>query len=448
MKDSYTDGFFNVSKKNGFLPKRQPLSRLPEKYNSIQNIIDNIPEIVKGNKDFNSYLTFLHNLNTLVKNETDEFLIQALYRAYSFITATYVLLPSHREIMSSGNYGEALGRVPDYLSIPLHTLAEKLNVFPWLEYHYGYGLGNYHTKDGTDNMEWDNLDASCKFTGSSDETGFILSHVYINVRSNDLVGNIFDVLNTDNFSKLKELYEVMVDMNKRRQIMWKVSNYKNYTHFRTFIMGIKDNKDIFPNGLVFEGVSEDPIEYRGETGAQDDIIPTCDIFSGVTKYYPENKLTDYLMDLRKYRPKCVQAFFKDLEEECKESVFEKLKKANDYENMVYLLAFVNEIYNFRSGHWQFVLKYIMKNTKYSKATGGTPITTWLPNQIEACLLYEQELIKYIGDNNDSKLYNDIKNSFTMKVDILNNQMAEISKNDFNIDIVCKINNDLCDKDFV
>ena len=36
----------------------------------------------------------------------------------------------------------------------------------------------------------------------------------------------------------------------------------------------------------------------------------------------------------------------------------------------------------------------------------------------------------------------------MKVDILNNQMAEISKNDFNIDIVCKINNDLCDKDFV
>ena len=49
--------------------------------------------------------------------------------------------------------------------------------------------------------------------------------------------------------------------------------------------------------------------------------------------------------------------------------------------MCYLLAIVEEIYKFRNGHWQFVQKYIVANTKYAKATGGTPIFSWIPNQI-------------------------------------------------------------------
>ena len=55
--------------------------------------------------------------------------------------------------------------------------------------------------------------------------------------------------------------------------------------------------------------------------------------------------------------------------------------------MCYLLAIVEEIYKFRNGHWQFVQKYIMSNTKYAKATGGTPIISWIPNQIKSVLNY-------------------------------------------------------------
>jgi len=32
-----------------------------------------------------------------------------------------------------------------------------------------------------------------------------------------------------------------------------------------------------------------------------------------------------------------------------------------------------------------VKSYIIENIKYPKATGGTPITTWLPNNIGAVL---------------------------------------------------------------
>ena len=111
-----------------------------------------------------------------------------------------------------------------------------------------------------------------------------------------------------------------------------------------------------------------------------------DIFTGIVDFYPDNKLTEYLLDLRTYRPKCIQNFFVDLREHYnKNPLFKQLTDAKCYEGLVYLLKIVDEVYLFRNGHWQFVQKYIMSNTKYAFATGGTPITTWLINQIESVL---------------------------------------------------------------
>jgi indoleamine 2,3-dioxygenase len=50
-----------------------------------------------------------------------------------------------------------------------------------------------------------------------------------------------------------------------------------------------------------------------------------------------------------------------------------------------MLQNMHSTFRFRHQHWGMVRKYIIDNTKYPRATGGTPITTWLPNQIGACL---------------------------------------------------------------
>jgi indoleamine 2,3-dioxygenase len=105
----------------------------------------------------------------------------------------------------------------------------------------------------------------------------------------------------------------MKQMNERRKEMWKASRWQRYNDFRIFIMGVKGNTELFGDGVVYENVWDEPKAFRGQTGAQDDIIPMQDIFSGVIFYYPENELTKYLLDLRLYRPTCVQDFFKDLE---------------------------------------------------------------------------------------------------------------------------------------
>jgi indoleamine 2,3-dioxygenase len=59
-------------------------------------------------------------------------------------------------------------------------------------------------------------------------------------------------------------------------------------------------------------VDDKPRYYRGETGAQDSIVPSTDTLMGMP--YPENKLTEYLMDLRAYRPMDHRAYLKWLKE--------------------------------------------------------------------------------------------------------------------------------------
>lgn len=80
-------------------------------------------------------------------------------------------------------------------------------------------------------------------------------------------------------------------------------------------MGIQGNDEIFPNGVVYEGVFNNiPQYYRGETGAQDSIIPSADNAFGLK--YPRNQLTEYLFELRDYRPKPHKDFIDDLKVLC------------------------------------------------------------------------------------------------------------------------------------
>ena len=61
--------------------------------------------------------------------------------------------------------------------------------------------------------------------------------------------------------------------------------------------------------------------FRGETGAQDSIIPSIDSFFQLI--YPKNELTEYLFDLRKYRPKDHEAYIQFMKENSEKLEFKK-----------------------------------------------------------------------------------------------------------------------------
>ena len=450
--DRYSDNFFEVNHLNGFLPKKSPLAVLPERYSELQVLIDEMP-IKKANGQggllstegaIEDAVKKLKNYKDLVKNEDDIFINQALFRAYAFLTSAYLLAPSHFSFQKTKKYGKAHRLLPSQLSEPFVLVSEKLDVYPFIDYHYAYSLGNYVKIDSSKGYEWENLAMAAKFSGMDDERGFIMLHVDINQHSPQLVGSILDFIKSKDNSgvnqSLNNCLSSMKSINERRQIMWQASRWKHYNDFRVFIMGIKGNDEIFGDGVIYEGVSEEPVQYRGQTGAQDNIIPTADIFTGVINYYPSNDLTKYLLDLRSYRPKCIQNFLSDLKDEMKENrLFNSIKKSENEEGLCLLIQILDEIYYFRNGHWQFVQKYIMANTKYAKATGGTPIISWIPNQITAVLNYMSDVLELIPDNSsflDKALFTQ---QLSKKISLLEKQLQLLHGDNYNAEDVFALN---------
>ena len=450
--DRYSDNFFEVNHLNGFLPKKSPLAVLPDRYSELQVLIDEMP-IKKANGQggllsiegaIENAVKKLKNYKDLVKNEDDIFINQALFRAYAFLTSAYLLAPSHFSFQKTKKYGKAHRLLPSQLSEPFVLVSEKLDVYPFIDYHYAYSLGNYVKIDSSKGYEWENLAMAAKFSGMDDERGFIMLHVDINQHSPQLVGSILDFLKSKDNSgvnqSLNNCLSSMKSINERRQIMWQASRWKHYNDFRVFIMGIKGNDEIFGDGVIYEGVSEEPVQYRGQTGAQDNIIPTADIFTGVIDYYPSNDLTKYLLDLRSYRPKCIQNFLSDLKDEMKENrLFNSIKKSENEEGLCLLIQILDEIYYFRNGHWQFVQKYIMANTKYAKATGGTPIISWIPNQITAVLNYMSDVLELIPDNSsflDKALFTQ---QLSKKISLLEKQLQLLHGDNYNAEDVFALN---------
>ena len=450
--DRYSDNFFEVNHLNGFLPKKSPLAVLPERYSELQVLIDEMP-IKKANGQggllstegaIEDAVKKLKNYKDLVKNEDDIFINQALFRAYAFLTSAYLLAPSHFSFQKTKKYGKAHRILPSQLSEPFVLVSEKLDVYPFIDYHYAYSLGNYVKIDSSKGYEWENLAMAAKFSGMDDERGFIMLHVDINQHSPQLVGSILDFIKSKDNSgvnqSLNNCLSSMKSINERRQIMWQASRWKHYNDFRVFIMGIKGNDEIFGDGVIYEGISEEPVQYRGQTGAQDNIIPTADIFTGVIDYYPSNDLTKYLLDLRSYRPKCIQNFLSDLKDEMKENrLFNSIKKSENEEGLCLLIQILDEIYYFRNGHWQFVQKYIMANTKYAKATGGTPIISWIPNQITAVLNYMSDVLELIPDNSsflDKALFTQ---QLSKKISLLEKQLQLLHGDNYNAEDVFALN---------
>ena len=450
--DRYSDNFFEVNHLNGFLPKKSPLAVLPERYSELQVLIDEMPIKKANGQDgllaiegaIEDAVKKLKNYKDLVKNEDDIFLNQALFRAYAFLASAYLLAPSHFSFQKTKKYGKAHRVLPSQISEPFVLVSKKLDVYPFLDYHYAYSLGNYVKIDDSKGYEWENLAMAAKFSGMDDERGFIMLHVDINQHSPQLIGSILDFINAkDNHGvnqSLDNCLSSMKSINERRQIMWEASRWKHYNDFRVFIMGIKGNNEIFGDGVIYEGVSEEPVQYRGQTGAQDNIIPTADIFTGVINYYPSNDLTQYLLDLRSYRPKCIQNFLSDLKDEMKENrLFSSIKKTNNEEGLCILIQILDEIYYFRNGHWQFVQKYIMANTKYAKATGGTPIISWIPNQITAVLNYMSDVLELIPDNSsfiDKALFSE---QLSKKISLLEKQLQLLHGDNYNAEDVFALN---------
>jgi len=175
----------------------------------------------------------------------------------------------------------------------------------------------------------------------------------------------------------------MTEINALMDGMWNKCKPGDYSSFRTFIFGIT-SQSMFPNGVVYEGYSEEPMSFRGESGANDSIIPLCDNLLQVTM--PQTPLTDILQDFRQYRPGNHREFLAWVHQRAADiSLRDFALDPSSPESAALYLHALNQVRDCRWRHWCFTREFILKKSKHPTATGGSPIVTWLPNQLQAVL---------------------------------------------------------------
>lgn len=294
-----------------------------------------------------------------------------------------------------------------------------------MEYAGSYALFNYRLEDPKAGLDYSNLRLIRAFEHgldpSSSEAGFVLVHVDMVKNSGPLVSGTMDCLDSlspsgphatdpvpqrEAFNKgLRTVLETMKKVNATMETMWGKSKPSSYTSFRTFIFGIT-SQSMFPNGVVYEGVNDNkPMSFRGESGANDSMIPLMDNLLCLP--LPDTPLTEILRDFREYRPSNHRAFLQMVKERALEVdtrgfVLADADGASGEERAALAesrrlwLQVLNEVRDFRWRHWCFAREYIIKKTSHPTATGGSPIVTWLPNQLEAVLDEMTAIYKQAG----------------------------------------------------
>jgi len=166
--------------------------------------------------------------------------------------------------------------------------------------------------------------------------------------------------------------------------MWTHSRPADYLSSRTFIFGIT-NQSMFPHGVGYPCHNDNqPMSFRGHAGATGSMMPLRDGLLRIPM--PIKPPSQILKPFGSYRPKPHREFLAWVRETSRElGVREYCTEEGQVETAVLYLRLLDAVRSFRWRHWLFAREYIIRRSKHPTATGGSPIVTWLPNQLFAVM---------------------------------------------------------------
>jgi indoleamine 2,3-dioxygenase len=94
---------------------------------------------------------------------------------------------------------------------------------------------------------------------------------------------------------------------------------------------------LFERGVVYEGVSDKSMAFRGESGSNDGLIPSLDNLCEVTARLPANELTDTLREFRAYRPAAQRVYLEALEHRATEARIVEFSRGDKESQALYVL---------------------------------------------------------------------------------------------------------------
>ncbi|KAH6631099.1 hypothetical protein B0J18DRAFT_363251 [Chaetomium sp. MPI-SDFR-AT-0129] len=421
---------FMVTTTRGFLPRADPIVTLPAEFAPLESILQRMPvqtlsgepgllaPPAEGSDEKGGKLGAvvdggeLPDLTEAVEKYKGNLpLMNALYRDYSFLASAYLLEPCHERFVRGEEYGLGREVLPACVARPIARCAELCGFKPFMEYAGSYALYNYRLVDPSLGLAPSNVRLIRAFERgldpTSSEAGFVLVHIDMVKHTGPLVAGAVGCIHAAQArqlqggsekeklnASLEQVLTALRNINSTMETMWSRSRPTEYTSFRTFIFGIT-SQSMFPHGVIYRGVTEfgeKPVSFRGESGANDSIVPLVDNLLAIPM--PETPLTEILRDFRSYRPGEHRGFLEWVREAGGEAglkgwVWDVSSGNGDDEegkkSRALWIQVLDQVREFRWRHWCFAREYILKRTSHPTATGGSPIVTWLPNQLAAVM---------------------------------------------------------------
>jgi len=382
---------FDVSPERGFLPRRDPLATLTDRWPAVLNdLAQALPKLLAA-RQLRAYVDALRESWSSSRGNRDLDELRSAARILSFAGHGYVWEDPQRPT----------DRIPASLAVPWHHVMKKLGRPPVLSYA-SYALDNWRRLDPTRPIELGNITLLQNFLGGLDEEWFVLVHVDIEAKAGKALAGIAQALRAaraDNPDEVMLCLHTVAAAEEQmhhtlRRMPERCDPYIYYNRVRPYIHGWKDNPTL-PRGVVYDGVEDfqgAPQHFRGETGAQSSIIPALDAAFGVP--HAEDPLRQYLAEMRDYMPPKHRAFI------------ETVEGLNDASGKALLFGYVRDrrerhpklweafrecvrlLARFRETHLDYADRYIHQQHQRSVSnptgvgTGGTPFMTYLKKHLE------------------------------------------------------------------
>jgi hypothetical protein len=131
--DDHSLAAFMVSTTRGFLPRQEPLVKLPHEFEAVDTLLQRMPvKTLSGEPGLLATFTFgetvdkeLPDLSAEVEKYRDDLVVMnALYRDYSFLASAYLLEPCHERFLKGEPYGLGRQTLPRNIALPIVKVAE------------------------------------------------------------------------------------------------------------------------------------------------------------------------------------------------------------------------------------------------------------------------------------------------------------------------------------
>jgi indoleamine 2,3-dioxygenase len=264
----------------------------------------------------------------------------------------------------------AVSVLPRNLAVPLCHACLLLKRPPILSYD-GYALYNWRRLNPDGPIALGNIDTTQNFVHLYDEHWFILVHVEIEA----LAGAIFTAI-TDIQTALRDRDDGRLNaaMSRIAETVWRQvavlrripERMDPNLYYKTFRPYIR-----FFENVVYEGVDQRPLNFRGETGAQSGIMPTLVALMRID--HRQSVLTDHLADMRRFMPAEHRTLIEGVE------AMPALKPLIDktvHNDVLEAMA------TFREVHYGWAQEYVHCHVTDPRGTGGTPYMQWLKQLID------------------------------------------------------------------